>query len=183
MLLETLIYFIAEGLDVAIFLSNINLAKFLGVQKKRISEEKIVEVLREAAIEIYHDVIENTPQYSGYLASNLRIGVDGNLPEPALDLYEAHEKWRSISEPKSKGDDYAIGIAAAYNRGFNTAKMDIRSKVTIRYLASHWRVAEKGVALRNVNKPGQSMARAEAKFSEKFRVGWTQRYAPKGVFI
>lgn len=167
----------------AIALNKINLAKFLDVQKRRISEEKIVDVLREAAVEIYHDVIEHTPQYSGYLASNLRIGVDGNLPEHALDLYEAHEKWRSLSEPKSKGDDYAIGIAASYNRGFNTVKMDIRSKVTIKYLASHWRVAEKGVALRNVNKPGHSMAMAEVKFAKRFGVGWTQRYAPRGVFI
>lgn len=164
-------------------LSNIKLQKFLGVQKKRISSERIVEVLREAAIEIYHDVIEETPQYSGYLASNLRIGADGKLPEVALDLFEAHEKWRTIYEPKSKGDDYAIGVASVYNRGFNTTKMTLRSKVTIRYFAPHWRIAEKGVALRSVNKPGHALARAEVKFANKFSVGWTQRYVPSGVYI
>lgn len=164
-------------------INDINLAKWMGVRKKRLNDPRIIEVLREAAIEMYHDIIEETPQYSGFLASNLRIGVNGDLPPAALDLYEQHVNWRDIQEPKSKGDDYAIGIAASYNRGFNTASMKIEDKVTIRYLAPHWRIAENGTKLRDVNGEGRAMARAQARFKGDFSTTFHQRYAPKGVFI
>lgn len=166
-----------------IYFNDVNLAKWTAVTKKRINDPNIIEILREAAVEMYHDIIEETPQYSGYLVSNLRIGVNGVLPPVALDLYEQHMNWRQIREPKAKGDDYAIGVAAAYNRNFNTVPMKIDDTVTIRYLAPYWRVAESGTNLRDVNGEGRAMARAEARFKGKFRITWNQGYVPKGVFI
>lgn len=146
------------------------LLKQIGTAKDFIRDEKVKGILQDEIIKAYHSGIEETPQYSGYLASNLRIQVNGIGDGPAFDLLDDHEKWHELGKEfggiKSKGDDYAIGIASTYNRWFNNFDKDstfsISDTVTIKYLAPYWRTAEAGVKLRDVNKPGKALARAKA---------------------
>ena len=159
--------------------------KWMGVVKKRSSDEYLGEILREAAIEMYMEIADNTPQYSGYLVSNLRVGVDGDHAPHATDLLDSHNNWKSLGEfdIKQKGDDYAIGIAATYNRGFNAAKIRKESIVSVMFRAPHWFLVEQGTSLRDVNRPGHMIETTKAKYRGKFNITWTQGYKPKGTFI
>ncbi len=156
----------AIEMDLRRFLSQV------GVRKKKISPQEIMPVVKDAIIIAYHYTVENTPQYSGYLASNLRLGFNGNYGEVALDLYEAHENWRKLDrewEVKEKGDEYAMGIASSYNSWFNDVQFTrYTDKVGLKYRAPHWRVAEEGTKLREVNKPGKALATAETRMKSMY---------------
>ena len=153
----------------------------LGIAKAKISDKRIKKVLKSQAIKAYHAVAEETPQYSGYLVSNLRIQVNGSGEGVATDLAEDHENWRSLAGDygavKQKGDEYAIGIAATYNRWFNNfdtnPAFSMGDTVTIRYIVppEYWRMVEVGLKLRDVNKPGHALARAKASIKTTQR-GW-----------
>ena len=156
------------------------LTKQLGIAKSKLSDKRIKGVIQDEVIKAYHAAIEETPQYSGYLASNLRIEVNGIHGGVATELRDAHENWIQLGAEygkiKSKGDEYAIGIASVYNRWFNNFENDatfsMGDTVTIKYVeAPHWRTAEAGVKLRDVNAPGKALARAEASIKKNQR-GW-----------
>jgi len=156
------------------------LMRHLRIAKSKISDKRVKEVLREEVINAYTVAAYETPQYSGYLVSNLRIQVNGIGDGVATDLEEAHNNWHELGKSyggiKQKGDEYAIGIASTYNRWFNNFATDpafsMSDRVEIKYInAPHWRTAEAGVKLRDVNAPGRALATAKEKIHWN-RSGW-----------
>jgi len=164
--------------------------KHLGIAKEAISDKRVKGIIQDEVIKTYHLAIEETPQYSGYLASNLRIQVNGIGGGVATDLQEAHENWHELGKEyggiKEKGDEYAIGVASVYNRWFNdydtNPTFGVDDTISIRYLAPHWRIAEVGVKLREINKPGKALARAKANIHHDKRIVFS-RYIRSGVKI
>lgn len=162
----------------AFHMNTASLMRQLNIAKTKISDKNIKRVLKEEVIRAYNVVAENTPQYSGYLVSNLRVQVDGIGLGVAPDLQKEHDEWRQTGKTygaKSKGDQHAIDIAAAYNGWFNSFDTDpawsMKQTVTITYLTDYWRTAEVGVKLRDVNKPGKALAMGKAAIRWNRR-GW-----------
>ncbi len=156
-----------------------SLMRKINANKKLISDKNIKRVLKEETIRAYNVIAENTPQYSGYLVSNLRVQVDGRGGGHANDLKDAHDNWNKLAGDygavKRKGDQHAIDIASSYNGWFNTfdtnPSWSMDQTITIKYLSDYWRTAEVGVNLRDVNKPGKAIAKGRAVIRNK-RSGW-----------
>jgi hypothetical protein len=152
--------------------------KAVGIGKHALSDAALTPILKDATVKVYHSIIYGTPQYSGYLASNLRVEVKGKGGEGvATELADAHANWKDIKDPKKKGDDHAIGIAASYNRWFNDHQLTISDKIVIRFVVPTYGATSGTMKLRDVNQPAIVMAKAEDMFSKfSYRLGWTRTH-------
>jgi len=147
------------------------------LKKLQVASDKMiptaVKILSDEVIKTYHVTLEETPQYSGYLVSNLRILINGKGAQTAPDLLDAHMNYRSLGELeiKQKGDDYAMGIASSYNRGAhgnNLHGLALTDTIGIAYKATYWEMAEDGVKLRDVNKPGRALETGLARMTRVY---------------
>jgi len=148
-------------------MNNFKVKGLQAIQKKlrlsgKMLEEKAIDVIVDEVIKTYKVTLAATPQYSGYLASNLRIFVNGQSAPVANELYADHQNWSKLSNVKQKGDPAAMEIASSYNRGFfNSARpgLTMQSTVGVGYLSGYWRPVEAGVNLRDVNGSGKALAK------------------------
>lgn len=144
-------------------------------QKTRMfSDEELGKIVRGIGIRAYRDVARETPQWSGHMAANVTITVDGKAAPGTMEMLREFSK---DDDPKRKGDEEARGISDHRNSWINSHPFTKRSKISIGYsaepLKSYYAQVEAGLStskegLRSVNRPGQALARALAKVQTKF---------------
>jgi hypothetical protein len=123
------------------------------------------KALRDAVMEDFELLVQETPQWSGDTAASWRIGmpaVESGVSQGADDW-----DWRDQNPIHVKGDSEAVAEAMAANE--RSVPDDFRKwaqkDLTITNDAPGFETSESGKGLRPENTPGGMLARFETRFS------------------
>lgn len=146
---------------------------FVEGKLKETRPEVIARRFRGVAIEFYKAALKETPQYSGHMASNLRITYGGQTAGPVDKFYRGYGvQFDKTFKPKSKGHPAAMSAADDANRWINGIVPDIKQTYTFGYVGepdeAYYSGIEQGNNLRDVNAPGYALARANDIVKKKF---------------
>ncbi len=161
------------------FSNNLNVIdRFVSGITKNISDEVIGNVLLDAATSVYKEAVKETPQWSGYMASNLTISVDGE-DKPGSSALKAEYKGSKQKPIYKKGSSTAVEIANSRNMWVNTHEGANMNSVIELYYANpqpYYAAVENYPQdfLREVNLPGKTIYRASKMLPSYGRLTWTR---------
>jgi len=144
--------------------------QFIENRKREYSDERIGNYIKGAVISAYNFALEETPQWSGHMAANLTITVDGKAA-PGINLKDDvwQKRFRDAGDQEvlpDKGSDNGTGPGRARNSWVNAAPFTITTMASLSYInepsENYYAEVEAGNNLRLLNRPGQALARAEA---------------------
>jgi hypothetical protein len=116
------------------------MAKAIDQRKHEISDEEIGNYLRGAIIAFYNKALPEVPQWSGHMAANLTIEIDGK-EGPAADIRGPNYNYMAvvwsgeepeIKEAEAPGNKASV-IANQRNSWVDTAKLTPYSTATVYY--------------------------------------------------
>lgn len=143
-----------------------NIEAFIKDRLERYGDERIGKALKANIISAYNFALEETPQWSGHMAVNLTIEVDGHSTDGA-DIKP--ENWRTLLKDggvSQRGNTIYTGMGRDRNSWVDSYPFTIETQASIYYTNeptdSYYEQVEGGENLRDVNQPGHALARAEA---------------------
>jgi hypothetical protein len=143
-----------------------NIEAFIKDRLERYGDERIGKALKANIISAYNFALEETPQWSGHMAVNLTIEVDGQS-KPGEDITTGD--WRIPLDEGTvsyKGNGEFTDLGRERNSWVDSYPFTIETQASLSYVneptESYYAKVEAGENLRDVNQPGHVLARAEA---------------------
>jgi hypothetical protein len=135
----------------SIGLDTLKMNKLINQKLASISEVRIGKRLRGFAIAAYQHAVERVPQYSGHMASNLRISINGAPVEYTEDMFNENFREAYGGLSYQAGDKAAIDKANEKNQHVNSHYPSMYDTYTIKYAEGAQTAYFESVELATVN--------------------------------
>lgn len=153
--------------------------RFITKNLNSISDEEVGGYIRGAVIAVYNQAIPNVPQYSGHMAANLTVNIDG-VESPGADIRYTGYVHFGQDQVYEAGHPFGVTASRARNNWVNSAALTIHSRGFLYYAnepdEGYYTAVEDGTAdLRDVNLPSRALydaglyAKAAFRYTKQYR--------------
>lgn len=147
------------------------LNRFLATKREKLNPERLAARFRGVVIETYMSAVKEVPQFSGHMASNLRISVNGSAVTPSNEMFNPGP-WQGF-RAYQKGSSEAIAIANSHNSWINSRQAALSDVYELKYAdgaeSEYFDSIESGSGkLRDVNRPSMAILRAGARIKSQY---------------
>ena len=141
----------------------------LTAMQRQISPKSLGKVVRGTVINLFKDIVKETPQWSGAATKAWTIVLTGE----AGPVISPSGRMASKVPEHSKGDPTAVETCYSRNRWVNGKDVEFLKGCSIVNSQPYIELLEEGAKLRDLNKPGRMVERAKMKNTAYVgRVGW-----------